>query len=96
MRAFCPAKAGAGKAGLDRPGAQGRNPWTAPIGRVNCTRKAETEVVVAVRWIVPVAVRRAAVVGVVVPGAAANDTVGARFPSAVDHINPRHPAAQAV
>jgi len=47
-----------------------------------CTREAETEVVVAVRRLVPVAVRRAAVVGFVVPGAAADHPVGARVPSA--------------
>ena len=96
IRAFRPASTGTGKTGLDRPDAQGRNPCTAPIVRMTCTRKAETEVVVAVRRVVVVAVGRAAVVGIVVPGAAANDMVGARIPSAVDNVNARHPAAQAV
>lgn len=31
--AFCPVIAGTGRTGLDRPYAQGRSPWTAPIGR---------------------------------------------------------------
>jgi hypothetical protein len=31
--ALCPAIAGPGSTGLDRPDALGRHPWTAPIGR---------------------------------------------------------------
>ena len=59
-----------------------------------CTRQAEAEVVVAVAGIVPVAVRRTAVDGVVVPGAAANNPVGARFPSALDERVYHHPPPQ--
>jgi cobalt-zinc-cadmium efflux system protein len=54
---------------------------------MGCTREAEAEVVVAVGRLVPVAVRRTAVVGVVVPGVAPDDPVGARFPSAGDYAN---------
>jgi hypothetical protein len=39
----------------------------------------EAEIVVAVAWRVPVAIRRAQVDGVVVPAAAAFDAVGAAF-----------------
>ena len=63
---------------------------------VSCTREAEAEVVVAVRRLVPVAVRRTAVVGVVVPGAAAHNPVGARIPSAIDDASRQDLAAHAI
>ena len=59
------------------------------------TREAETERVVALGRLVPVAVRRAAVVRIVVPGAATDNPVGARFPSAADHARTQRTTAQA-
>ncbi len=48
------------------------------FSRCLCTQKAEPKVVVAIVWRVVVAIRRATVLRIVVPTAAAMNTVGAR------------------
>ena len=72
------------------PYALGCNPWTASIGRIVCTRKAKAQVVVAVVGLPVVAIRRTAVLGVVVPAAATPHPVGARLLSAQIQRISRH------
>ena len=73
----------AGPEALVMTWAQAPSPWTWGIGPTDVSSTSETkrQVVVAVAGVVVVAVRRPRVPGVVVPGAAAINPVGARIAS---------------